>query len=369
MKNIRRYLFMFMLFVLFTPLSVFADLHYVGCGSMEGIPQPLVQLTRMVYNFLVVITPIVLVVFSVIRMIRALKEDNADEVVKAKNSLVKKFIAAGIILSVGVVSRFILTQVATNKDDKNTAIACMRCFLYNKDCHESSSGNGVKRGFYNQEPDSDFINDTKENRANYKPANPNATAGKGLLIYYIGNDASKVKKAIEDKYWGIEVDVYKNDEKYILANNDPTYYHPSTEYTLKEFLTACKEAGVIALLNLRNTMSYSELVGIVKDAGMFGNTIFQSKDVSVINSIYEQDNSAVIWLLNSESYGLLRKEEIEKIKDKISGINIIYGSANEGAVEYAHNLGLKMCVFTNTVYVEDTEEIKSWGTDFIENLG
>ena len=363
MKRIIKYLCAFLLFIMCTPLNVFADLHYVGCGSMEGIPQPLVQLTRMVYNFLVVITPIVLVAFSVIRMIRALKEDNADEVVKAKNSLVKKFIAAGIILSVGVVSRFILTQVATNKDDKNTAIACMRCFLYNKDCHESSSGNGVKRGFYNQEPDSDFINDTKENRANYKPANPNATAGQGLLIYHKRNDESKVKKDIFDKFWGIEVDIYKNDETYILVS-----YHPSIEYTLKEFLTECKEAGVIAILDLKNTMPYSELVGIVKDAGMFGSTIFQSSDVSVINSIYEQDNSAVIWLLNSESYGLLRKEEIEKIKDKISGINIIYGSASEGAVEYAHNLGLKMCVFKYNVY-ENTEEIKSWGTDFIEDLG
>ena len=78
---------------------------------------------------------------------------------------------------VGIFTRFVLLQVITNKDDKSTVIACMRCYLYNADCHVSDSGNGVKRGFYYEDPDSDFINDTESNRSNYKPSNSNSRPG------------------------------------------------------------------------------------------------------------------------------------------------------------------------------------------------
>ena len=182
MKRIIKYLCAFLLFIMCTPLNVFASLNYVGCGSAEGIPQPLVQLTRMMYTFLVVITPIILITFSVIVMIKALKEDNADEILKAKTSLVKRFIAAGIILLIGIVARFILTQVATNKDDKNTAIACMSCFLYNKDCHTSSTGNNVKREFHHEEEDSTFIIDTKSNRDGYKTSSRNSDSNPGKIV-------------------------------------------------------------------------------------------------------------------------------------------------------------------------------------------
>jgi hypothetical protein len=177
MKKLKTYLFIFLMYLLVTPVMVHADLHYVGCGSAEGIPQPLVQLTRVIYTFLVVITPIVLIAFSIITMIKALKEQNADEVLKAKDKLIKKFIAAGIILLIGVITRFVLLQVVSNDSDQSTALSCMKCFLYNADCHESDTGNDVKKGFYKPEPDSDFINDTKSNRENYKPSNQTSTPG------------------------------------------------------------------------------------------------------------------------------------------------------------------------------------------------
>jgi hypothetical protein len=154
-----------------SPIIVHADLNYVGCGSAEGIPEPLVQMTRMIYTFLVVITPLVLMAFSIITMVKALKEQNADEVIKAKDKLVKKFVAAGIILLLGAITRFVMIQVVSNDSDKNTFLSCTKCFLFNADCHESDTGNDVKRGFYHTEPDSDFINDTQSNRSNYKPSN------------------------------------------------------------------------------------------------------------------------------------------------------------------------------------------------------
>ena len=74
MKKINKYLFLFMMYVLVSPVFVYADLNYVGCGTAEGIPQPLVQMTRMLYTFLVVITPIILVATSILTMVKALKE-------------------------------------------------------------------------------------------------------------------------------------------------------------------------------------------------------------------------------------------------------------------------------------------------------
>ena len=585
MKNIKKYLFMLILFLMCTPSIVFADLHYVGCGSAEGIPQPLVQLTRMVYSFLVIITPIILIVFSVITMIRALKEQNADEVVKAKANLIKKFIAAAIILLIGVITRFTILRVTNNSADESTVLSCMKCFLYNADCHESDTGNGVRRGYYTPEPDSDFINDTKSNRENYKPsnsngnptnlgpanldekyhyhqgdaewasvnlcdsgamssngcnitsiaialsilrderitpkvlndrqneiehckqgqrpamikdfarlygfnpvvvnksdqnavdemfnkiatgryaapariqpneglyrtsaghyvcvvaakvengkkmiliwdpathntnrdnrwielseflpytssdhsfilvgsdsvtpnsignsngntsngntsngnsgnrtgvpANPSSTSGQGLWIAHQKNDKSRTQTAISKGFWGIEVDVQQKGG--VLRLQHDTYHG----YDLPVFLSDCKAAGVIAVLDLKGTISYSKLINVVKNAGMMDSTIFQSDDVDAIKGVYNQDSSAKIWFLNSANKGGLKMSTIQTIKDKIVAVNMLANSVTKEAVQSVHGLGLKMCVFAYGNYPyggKTVEQLKGWGVDFL----
>ena len=163
---------------------VTTDLSYVKCGSATGIPKPLPQLTTIIYTILVVAVPIVLVASSIFTMVRAMGNGDAEEIKKAKLKLVKKFIAAAIIILLAVIVRFTIGRVSTNPEDQSTFQSCLKCFLSYAEvegvCEPSDTGNDVHRGFYTSEPDSVPINDTSSNRSNFASrynSNPNSTPG------------------------------------------------------------------------------------------------------------------------------------------------------------------------------------------------
>ena len=571
MKKCKMYLFLFMMYVLASPVIVNASLNYVGCGTAEGIPQPLVQMTRMLYTFLVVITPIILIATSIFTMVKALKEQNAEDINKAKNKLVKKFIAATIILLIGIIARFVLLQVATDKGDKSSIVSCMKCFLYNADCHESDSGNGVKRGYYYIEPDSEFVNDTEQNRSNYKASvsnkrsnsnsnnqqgtysdidyinramqiaaddsigyghlypyddgaghkdiscsglvgmsiteshfksisNPNsevsfltgaqppswpyvgisdlfrsklsdagfvkmsvnsalplkagdvcimdnpydhtyfivgpADSGNGYKVVDAmsnrdgtGGDSSgtevsvhdgggsdgtgvpnlevwrlpdsimeqhatksnqtsttttvsqtstrtgkwiahqknsrdRVQAAISAGFAGVEVDVHQEGNTFKLYHDT---YHG---YNLDEFLDDCKQAGILAVLDIKYVSSYGALINAIKSKGMFSNTVIQVGSSSAVNAIYDVDHSARIWFLNSANDTPLRTSEITAVKNKIELVNMLALSVNQTIVNTVHGMGLKIGAFSyiNGMYPSSgrsAETLKSWGVDYL----
>ena len=185
MKKAKRLLIYAIIAIISIPELAFADLEYVKCGSAIGIPRPIPQMTTMLYTMFMVGVPIVLIAASVLTMIKAIKSDNADEVLKAKDKLVKKFVAAGVIFLILSLTRFIVGQVTTNSDDKKSATSCIRCFLFysNVNCLPSDTGNNVKRGYYYTEPDSDFTNDTKAAREEMarRLARRNAPSNSGNL--------------------------------------------------------------------------------------------------------------------------------------------------------------------------------------------
>ena len=132
-------------------LTMYATtLDYVGCGSASGIPKPIPQLTTVAYTLLIVGTPLVLIVFSIVTLIKAISGGKADEILKAKTKLFKKFIIAGLIFVLSAIVQFVIGRVTSTDSDKNTVTACLQCFLYYNDqhCYKSTSGNGVTEDSY-----------------------------------------------------------------------------------------------------------------------------------------------------------------------------------------------------------------------------
>ena len=123
------------------------NLEYVKCGNAAHIPKPVPQLTTVAYTLLIVATPLVLIVFSIITLVKAIMSGNIDDVSKAKGKLLKKVIYTAVIFLVAGLTRFIINRVTTNGEDKNTFAACMKCFLYysNSACQTSDSGNPEDR--------------------------------------------------------------------------------------------------------------------------------------------------------------------------------------------------------------------------------
>ena len=60
---------------------------YVACGSATGIPKPVPQLITILYTILMVGTPIVLIVFSIITLIKAVLSDNPDNVLNLMSKI------------------------------------------------------------------------------------------------------------------------------------------------------------------------------------------------------------------------------------------------------------------------------------------
>ncbi len=175
----------FMGIILFTSdsLAKYAGaLEYVGCGSAEGIPKPIPQLTTIAYTLLTVGAPLVLMIFSIITLISAIRKGDADKVLKAKEKLFKKFIMAAFIFLIAAIVQFVITRVTSNDNDTKSVSECISCFLYyngtdeGDNCHASSSGNNVT-----DETHSNAYSNIGE------PTTSNRTGKKGTKTIYVGD--------------------------------------------------------------------------------------------------------------------------------------------------------------------------------------
>lgn len=116
------------------------NLEYVACGNAEGIPAPVPQLTSICYTLLVVATPIILIIFSIVSLVKAITGGNADAIQKAKDKVIKKFISAALVFFVASIVQFVVSRAATTDGDKNSAVDCINCMLYNDGCAPSTAG-------------------------------------------------------------------------------------------------------------------------------------------------------------------------------------------------------------------------------------
>jgi hypothetical protein len=167
------------------------NLDYVACGTATKIPKPFPQLTTVAYTLLITATPLVLIVFSIITLVKAIMSGNIEDVTKAKGKLLKKVIIAVIIFLVAGLVQYVLNRVTTNDDDKNSMATCMKCFLYfnDKDCPKVEYGGITKPGTYhrtysNQAQPVSTSNKSNNNNSNSNNADPSAASNS---ILYIGD--------------------------------------------------------------------------------------------------------------------------------------------------------------------------------------
>ena len=104
---------------------------YVRCGDAYDIPEQVPALLSFAVNLLKIITPIVLIIVGIITLLKALTASKEDEITKAKNSLVKKIIAAVLVFFVISIVQFVTLKVADDSE-KDSITSCLKCFLNNE---------------------------------------------------------------------------------------------------------------------------------------------------------------------------------------------------------------------------------------------
>ena len=117
-------------------------LAYLSCGgdakdTHDGtdaydIPVFLPRITSYAVTLLKTVTPVILIIMSMIQLIKAISSQNEDEMKKARSALVKKLIAATLIFFVTTIVQFVIKQVA-DSDEVGSASQCLSCFV-NNDC-------------------------------------------------------------------------------------------------------------------------------------------------------------------------------------------------------------------------------------------
>ena len=217
--------------------KIYNDLEYIKCGSAEHIPRAVPQLVSVAYTLLMVGTPIVLIVFSIIKLVKSIAAGNADEIEKAKKNLFSKFIISAIIFFVSFIVQFILNQVTSNDIDKKTMSSCIKCFLYYSEtnCLPSDSGFDTDDSRYKPGYTSNFINSNVKPKSNSSTTNP--TNSDGLFEDYKNDNSYKILKL--NKGWDEFYNQMRSNNVYEASNpakySDKclsfAYYHAHAYYT------------------------------------------------------------------------------------------------------------------------------------------
>lgn len=167
------------------------DLSYISCGSTTGIPSALPKITTIGYTLLMVGTPLALIIFSIITLIKANVSSSADEISKARGKIIRKIILAILIFVTAALVKFVISKVTSNSNDKNSVSKCINCFLnYNSnDCPESSTGNEVYSGIRkstneNNSIGTEYDSNKKSNKKNSsnKKASSNVEALSNMMF-------------------------------------------------------------------------------------------------------------------------------------------------------------------------------------------
>ena len=108
---------------------------YLSCGDTYVIPGIVPKISSFAVNFLKMVTPIVLIVMSIISLVKSITAGKEDEIKKAQAMLVKRIIVAAIIFFVISIVQFVMLKVADSDSnnggvsEKKSLSSCLSCFL------------------------------------------------------------------------------------------------------------------------------------------------------------------------------------------------------------------------------------------------
>lgn len=114
-------------------------LTYVKCGDSAGaknIPADAPRVISIVIKVFKIITPIALILSSMVSLLKSLAASKEDDIAKAKQTLVRRIIAGILVFFVISIVQLVLSIIAENKTEANNIADCIDCFA-NNNCKNS----------------------------------------------------------------------------------------------------------------------------------------------------------------------------------------------------------------------------------------
>lgn len=106
----------------------------------SSIPGEVKNIVHMIYLAIQILTPLLLVIFGAIDMVKALTQQKEDEIKKAQSGLIKKVIVAIIVFLILVIAQWVvqLAATATGDNDNGWKCACQLLKGSNAKCADTN---------------------------------------------------------------------------------------------------------------------------------------------------------------------------------------------------------------------------------------
>lgn len=139
------FLFLFVMLLSFPVLAAKTKGDIIGCNAFLGrddllMDYKIASIVHLIFLIIQIAVPIILVVFGMIDLLKAVIASKDDEIKKAQMTFVKRLIAAAIVFFVFVIVKLVISLVA---DDSKNLINCVNCFVNGPDTSTCSKNGGA----------------------------------------------------------------------------------------------------------------------------------------------------------------------------------------------------------------------------------
>ncbi len=97
-----------------------------NCGSITDIPSAIPKTTKIIYMFLQVLIPVILVIMGMLDLTKGVMSQKEDEIKRGQQTLVKRLIAAAMVFFVFALVKMLVSFVS---DGNTTVTDCLNCFI------------------------------------------------------------------------------------------------------------------------------------------------------------------------------------------------------------------------------------------------
>ena len=101
---------------------------YVTCGPIKELPKKVLEISNTVVNIMQIAVPVVLVLFGMIDLVKAISSQKEDDLKKAQGVLIKRLIMGVLVYFVVVIVKLLLSAIGGNTDG---IWNCVQCFVSN----------------------------------------------------------------------------------------------------------------------------------------------------------------------------------------------------------------------------------------------